>query len=220
MFIVPPSTAFLLTKKLSSMLWLSCLLGMAASILGHIAAITIPRWFGFGSTSSAAMMTIVSALFLLLAILFGPRDGLLFKLYERWWLANKILSEDILAALYRNSEQSQDVGPQSEILKHLLAPRWRIQLAIRRLLRHRLIERPSGTLRLTELGAIQAQNLVRSHRLWEQFLSVEARFDSSKIHDQAESLEHFTSRRLREKLEAETAQAVQDPHGRPIPPEV
>jgi manganese/zinc/iron transport system permease protein len=39
------------------------------------------------------------------------------------------------------------------------------------------------------------------------------------FHGQAEQLEHFTGRELRDRLQQETSAPVLDPHGSPIPPE-
>ena len=62
MMIVPPATAYLLTDRLSTMIWLSCLLGGLAAVTGHFAAIILPHWFGFGSTSTSGMMAVMAGL--------------------------------------------------------------------------------------------------------------------------------------------------------------
>ncbi len=219
MFVVPPSTAFLLTKKLHWMIVVSCLLAIASAVLGHLAAIHVPRWFGFASTSTAAMMTIVSSIFLIVAILIGPRDGILFKIYERWWLSTKILSEDILATLFRDREQGRSPRSSLELQKHLLATPFRFRLALQRLVRLGWVQFERGMVTMTPQGNIEGQNLVRSHRLWEQYLATQTGVTDQRLHTQAESLEHFTSRDMRAALETETQSPQLDPHGSPIPPE-
>ncbi len=47
----------------------------------------------------------------------------------------------------------------------------------------------------------------------------EAGVDQQRIHLQAESLEHFTNRSLRDQLASETGSVPRDPHGSLIPPE-
>lgn len=72
MFIVPPATARLLTDSLGRMVWLSGWLAATTAILGHWMAITVPGWFGFGSTTTAGTMAVVAGLLFLLAMLVAP----------------------------------------------------------------------------------------------------------------------------------------------------
>jgi manganese/zinc/iron transport system permease protein len=72
---------------------------------------------------------------------------------------------------------------------------------------------------LTDSGRRLGAELVRSHRLWEQYLVTEGGVAVDRIHGQAEQLEHFTGRELRDRLQQETSAPVVDPHGSPIPPE-
>lgn len=73
MFVVPPATARLLTDSLAAMVLLSAVLGAAAAILGHWAAITVPGWFGFASTTTAGMIAVVSGLGFVFAWLIASR---------------------------------------------------------------------------------------------------------------------------------------------------
>lgn len=68
MFIVPPATARLLTKSLRDMVIVSVLLAAASAVMGHWAAITIPAWFGYSSTTTAGMIAVVSGLGFLIAM--------------------------------------------------------------------------------------------------------------------------------------------------------
>lgn len=70
MFIVPPATAFLLTKQLNRMILISVLIAIISAIAGHLAAIQIPQLFGFQSTSTAGMMAAVVGFLFLAAHLF------------------------------------------------------------------------------------------------------------------------------------------------------
>ncbi|MEM7475904.1 MAG: iron dependent repressor, metal binding and dimerization domain protein, partial [Planctomycetota bacterium] len=82
-----------------------------------------------------------------------------------------------------------------------------------------LVTFSAGEFALAQEGRRQAQNIVRSHRLWEQYLASEAGFAEQFLHAGAEQLEHFTDRELRERLLQETNAPDVDPHGTPIPPE-
>jgi len=235
MLVVPSATAFLLCKRLHSMIVLSVVIGIACAISGHLLARAVPFGFGFKSVNSAAMMAVASGFFLVFAIVASPKAGVLVRLIEQRSVARKIIGEDILALLYRHSERT--MGESVAFTESNPAPKDRRQLAAKDislqlkitlarihsimsdLVRAGWVSRSQASLSLTENGHRVAQNLIRSHRLWEQYLSVEVIASDARLHAQAESLEHFTSSSMRDKLDAETGQSTLDPHGRSIPPE-
>lgn len=71
--------------------------------------------------------------------------------------------------------------------------------------------------RLTAEGKKLALGVVRKHRLWEYFLVNTLQFGWDEVHEVAEELEHITSRKLVEKLDAFLEYPKFDPHGDPIP---
>lgn len=240
MFIVPPATAYMLTHRLSTMIMLSCAFAALSAFLGHVAAITVPGWFGFESTLTAGMMTVVSGLFLAAAVLFAPQRGVITKWYHQWKLSFQILTDDVVALLYRVRERSRRTDspdsatglaglpedsttedpPTFEFIRQsLLAGKTSLNFALRRLAKTALVDEVNGQYCLTDLGIERGSELVRSHRLWEQYLVTQAGLDSSKIHDKAERMEHFTDRDLRQRLDERTDAPSIDPHGSPIPPE-
>ena len=79
MLIVPPATAFLLTRRLHTMLLLSVGVAVLAAVLGHVGALYVPAWFGFDSTTSSGMMALASGLIFLVAWLFSPDQGMVPK---------------------------------------------------------------------------------------------------------------------------------------------
>lgn len=70
---------------------------------------------------------------------------------------------------------------------------------------------------LTEQGKKAALNIIRRHRLWEVFLSQKLGFDWDEVHGLAEELEHVSSKKLIDKLDAYLGHPDFDPHGDPIP---
>lgn len=82
MLIVPGATAHLLTDRLWVMIVYSVLLAIVASVLGHIAAINVPGWFGFVDTSTSGMMAVVSGLFFMAAFIGAPKYGVLVKFFH------------------------------------------------------------------------------------------------------------------------------------------
>jgi DtxR family Mn-dependent transcriptional regulator len=77
-------------------------------------------------------------------------------------------------------------------------------------------ERYKGV-RLTIEGKKLALAIVRKHRLWEFFLVNTLQFGWDEVHEVAEELEHISSRKLVEKLDAFLGHPKFDPHGDPIP---
>ncbi|MBI3462228.1 MAG: metal ABC transporter permease [Planctomycetes bacterium] len=220
MFVVPPAAAYMLTDRLTWMVALSVVLAALSAVLGHVGALVVPGWFGYHSTTTAGMMAVAAGGTFLLAALLGPRHGVLVKEVRQRILTWRILSEDILALLYRIEERGGETAPsRSELKSILLSGRVStgLVLAWQRLRGH--IRWEDGGVRLLDRGKQRAQGLVRSHRLWEQYLVSRAGVSAERIHDAAERLEHFTDREFRERLDQETAAPQIDPHGRPIPPE-
>ncbi len=71
--------------------------------------------------------------------------------------------------------------------------------------------------RLSGDGKKIALNIVRKHRLWEFFLVEHLQFGWDEVHEVAEELEHITSKKLIDKLDAFLGFPKFDPHGDPIP---
>ena len=71
--------------------------------------------------------------------------------------------------------------------------------------------------RLSAEGKKVALGIVRRHRLWEYFLAEKLAFEWNEVHDLAEELEHVSSRKLIDKLDAYLGHPRFDPHGDPIP---
>ena len=219
MFIVPPATAVLLTTRLSHMIVLSAGLAAASAVLGHLSALTVPALFGFRSTSTAGMMTLCSGLIFIAAALFSPQTGVIITWVRRQRLAMRILSEDLIALLFRLEERVPQQNVQIETLAQgLLTSRLLTRVAVtRQKFRGYLIVSADGVC-LTDSGRIAAAAVVRSHRLWESYLVTEG-IDADLIHRQAEKLEHFTDRSLRDRLQSQGSKSDIDPHGSPIPAE-
>jgi len=220
MFIVPPATAVLLTTRLSHMILLSACLAAAAAVLGHLSALTVPALFGFRSTSTAGMMSLCSGMIFFAAALFSPQTGVIVTWVRRQRLAMRILSEDMIALLFRLEERlPQQSVHMDNLSQGLLTSRLLTRIAVtRQKYRGYLLVTAADGVCLTETGRIAAAAVVRSHRLWESYLVTEG-IDAELIHRQAEKLEHFTDRSLRDRLQIQGSQSDIDPHGSPIPEE-
>lgn len=74
-----------------------------------------------------------------------------------------------------------------------------------------------GAATLTPRGERAAAEVLRRHRIIEQFLTRVVGMDWSEVHEEAERLEHAVSPRLLERLDAMLGHPTHDPHGDPIP---
>ena len=220
MFVVPAATAYMLTDRLWMMIVLSVLVGIVSAVLGHIAALEVPSWFGYRSTTTAGMMAVVAGLLFMLAATLAPRHGVFVKWARRQLLSLRILSDDVLAILYRK-EESRDsaLATRSELKERLFAGSTTFGLATAWLQYRGELETHANEYSLTEDGRDRARELIRSHRLWEQYLVEETVAGVDNIHRKAERFEHFTDRKLRDQLDRVTDAPQQDPHGKPIPDE-
>ena len=71
--------------------------------------------------------------------------------------------------------------------------------------------------KLTPEGRKLALEIIRRHRLWENFLVNHLQFNWDEVHEIAEQLEHVQSTMLTDKLDAYMDFPRFDPHGDPIP---
>lgn len=76
---------------------------------------------------------------------------------------------------------------------------------------------PRHGVRLTGEGRRLAINVLRKHRLVETFLVNVLKMDWSRVHDEAEKLEHAISDEVLDRLDALLGHPETDPHGDPIP---
>jgi len=219
MLVVPAAAAHLLTDRLRPMMIWAVLLSVACAVGGHVAAITVPTWFGFADTSTAGMMAVVAGLIFLLAWLMAPRHGLLVRAWHQRQLAVEQTAEDILGSLFRNEEIT---GTTAGLAAADLAAFAHSRMGLVRAGCRRLVERgwiePAGALwRLREAGRAQATDLIRSHRLWERYLVDRAAVRPDHVHTTSETLEHVTDPALQRALAGEIRDPRRDPHGHVIP---
>ncbi|MEM6691943.1 MAG: iron chelate uptake ABC transporter family permease subunit [Planctomycetota bacterium] len=218
MLIVPASTAYLLTNRLSFMILLSTLLAVLAAVGGYYMATRGPALIGFKSTTVAGTMAVASGILLVTAAVFSPTQGVLIRWVRRQRMSFGILCDDITATLYRLNERGQAIPSSHQLAAQLMAGRVSFAMAKWHLVRAGELETdPAWS--LTDRGRKRALELVRSHRLWEHYLVNAADRDADRIHDQAEEFEHFTDRLLRDRLDAVADGAGVDPHGTAIPEE-
>ncbi len=153
---------------------------------------------------------------LLLAAVFVPRVGLL-AIYKAYRVAQEREQvEDALKHLLDREQQGRHASPES-LAGTLNIQRSEVMPLIENMEMQRLLESRGSELHLTMEGERWAMHVVRAHRLWERYLTDEARMPLKKIHGEAQRREHsFTEEQL-DDLDAALGHPTLDPHGDPIP---
>lgn len=209
MLITPPATAYLLTNRFSTMMLLSCVLGAAAGVIGLYCSY-------YWNIASGATMVLVSVAGFGLALFFSPSQGLVGRALMRWRTARRIALDDCLKGLHELDGEGNSVP-----LGSLVALLGTDTDAVRRLLgaleRRGAVRLQAETAQLTAAGVKQARAIIRSHRLWERYLTDAAGMPWDAVHDAAHQLEHHTPPELADRLAETLGHPDHDPHGAPIP---
>ena len=227
MLIVPPATAHLVTDRLPALILAGLVVAAMSAALGHVSALTLPPLIfgrlGFDTVddaSTSGMMAVACGFLFLMALLFGPRHGIVNKVAQNRLLGLRIACEDILGMLYRFEEQ---ITAEDKISAGDLAVGCRgaapglARFAVLWLRLNRKIALDDESYRLTQTGRAAAKRLVRSHRLWESYVAKHFNLPDDHLHESAARVEHFLDAELMDQLAAELDAPNQDPHGRTIP---
>ena len=150
------------------------------------------------------------------AVLLWPEKGLVARVRRRLGVTERVLLEDALKHLHACERRDRSptveglagavgvsVGHAADLLSRLVASD--------------LATTSRGELSLTAEGRRAARHVVRSHRLWEQWLADRTGVRPDDWHDQAELVEHTLTPEEADRLSARLGHPRYDPHGDPIP---
>ena len=129
-----------------------------------------------------------------------------------------IAVENYLKHVLLLSESSDDLVSMGELASALAVVPGTVTTMVKALADSGLVEhQPRHGVRLTPEGRRIALNVLRKHRLVETFLVNVLKMDWSKVHAEAEQLEHAISDEVLDRLDALLGHPQTDPHGDPIP---
>ena len=211
MLVTPAAAARFCTHSLAKMAWLACAIGIAGGCLGV--------WLStlHENLPTGPLMALAVSAFFAIAAVAGPRQGWWSRQRRRRRERIRITAEDLLKRLWRNEEIHG--GQPGHLATHQFPLIRLFRPALRRLRARRWIESPAeGRVALTTAGREEATRLVRSHRLWERYLTEFAAYPSDHVHEEAERAEHWIDEASRSALVEKLGDPGQDPHGKPIPP--
>jgi manganese/zinc/iron transport system permease protein len=212
MLIVPAATAYLLTRRLETMIQMAILAGVISSAAGY----QLARWLD--CSIAGAMATVSGALFAG-AFLFSPSQGLMSRIWNQHRMRLRVGEEDILLWAGRRQELALPGGFRlRDLEKGELKKDGRLSAAANRLRRSGHLSMEGGKLALTERGMHRAFALLRRHRLYESYLG-ELGYPTDHMHAPADRVEHFITPTITHDVEEAAHYPAQDPQGKTIPPE-
>ena len=150
------------------------------------------------------------------AAMFWPSHGLVWWLVRASRLTRRVRIEDALKHLY-DCEYRQFPATLYSLSGAMGVSVNRAAEIIGDLEQQARVRLESGSYRLTPEGRSYALRVIRTHRLWEKYLSDWTNLDPAEWHREAEYREHLTPLQDAEALAARMGYPRFDPHGDPIP---
>ena len=216
MLITPAAAAYLLTDRMSRMLWLAAFFGMAAGAVGAFLSYLGPN------LPTGPFMVLGATTVFVIAFLFGPRHGVVMRWWRQRSRAQRVQRENTLKSMYHVLEAREFKGDGVSMRELSERRRETIEEAkqqVGQLRQHDLVtlQEEGNVAFLTPAGWQLACAIVRNHRLWELYLTNAAQIAADHVHEDAEKIEHVLGEDVVRELERRLAYAKTDPHGRRIP---
>ncbi len=207
LLIIPSSTALLLSNKLKRVILYSAIVGLISAVLGLIMSI-------FMDSPPGPAMVLVAAVLYFSAALFSPEKGLIRRMIRSNNQRTKIEREDILRQADKHSRDHPLTLERLSERLGLTKAKLRNHLSF---LKNEGVLLVGDTISLTAKGRVEAEALVRAHRLWETYQVTTMGLGEGEIHDEADRLEHHLTDELLDEVDAKLGYPEMDPHGSPIP---
>ena len=201
MLVVPAAAAERLVHRLHHAVWLAVVIAVVGAVGGYLLAWRL-------GTSAAGMMAVVLGVEYVIAILVAPDDGVVARLISKLVYLWRVQCEDRLASLWRAEEsgQARDGDAFGGLVNRWLCVNGQVR-------------KQENGLVLTPQGRLNAEVIVRSHRLWETWLGRHVDLPVDHLHPPAEWIEHHLGEQVRKRIENELGNEDVDPHGSVIPQE-
>lgn len=200
LLIIPAAAARFWTERLWLMVALAATIGAGAAHLGASASAVV-----HDLPTGPAIVAACGALFIA-SMLLAPRRGLISAIVQRVWLARTVARQHLLRAMYEHRELAAPLDSPVTVADLLQRRAWSgssVQRVLRRLRRRREIVASGAGYELTPVGEDAAARIVRTHRLWEHFLTTQADIAPSHVDRAADDIEHVLSDELIRDLERE-----------------
>ena len=126
--------------------------------------------------------------------------------------------EDYLRAIYLLGERNKGYASTTETARYLHLSKSTVSERMKDLMRDGLVVPDKySSIKLTSRGRKIAQSLTFKHRILEVFLNSTLKLPRSRVHAEANRLEHGVSDEVANKLHRFLGSPKHDPHGMKIP---
>jgi manganese/zinc/iron transport system permease protein len=198
LLIIPPAAARFWTNRLGVMTALSAAIGGASCFIGAAWSAVEP------DTPTGPAIVIACGSLFVISMLVAPKRGMLASLVRRWRLRRAIVRQHLLRAMYEQQEIADDFTaaiPISVLHDQRSWTTGTLNRIANRLIRRGELTRINDSLKLTNFGSQAAATIVRTHRMWEHFLTTQADIAPSHVDRAADDIEHVLSAELVDDLE-------------------
>ncbi len=211
LLIAPAASARYWTNRLPIMIFLAALFGTFSSVIGVMLS-TMKNNMPTGPWIVFSLFT-----FTLFTLLFAPHKG--WFSIKRRNLSNhkKITEENLLKTFYQLKEEGNTAVSFRDFLEKRAVDTHSLVRDVRRMVKHGFLVEKDKTFSLTESGNKEAARVLRSHRLWELYLTNRMNFKNDHIHGTAETIEHLITPEIEQLLLKELDFPTSDPHNKEIP---
>jgi len=214
LLIIPAAAARFWTDRLTTMIVLAGVFGAASGWLGATLSALA------GRLPAGAIIVICTGVVFLLSMLFAPHRGVVAGLIRQLALRRRTVFQHLLRAL-AELEEGRGEGCAASINELLTRRRWTRVTLLRLILRARraglLVRGTERRFKLTGAGRIEAQRILRNHRLWEMYLIRYADVAPSHVDRDADEIEHVLPESIVRELERAVAEeAIIPPSPHPV----
>lgn len=214
LLIIPPAAARFWTHRLLPMLLTAAAVGGLGCYFGTAASALVSDL-----PTGPSIVMACGALFAV-SLLAAPRRGLAAALARHVILARTVARQHLLRALYEHGEIVGDLDTPVSLDDLAGRRRWApraLRRIVTRLCRTGEVASRDGRFALTPRGREAAETVVRSHRLWEFYLTSFADIAPSHVDHCADDIEHVLGDELVSRLEAELRSAGALGEGERVP---
>ncbi|CAN5362649.1 hypothetical protein BH20ACT9_BH20ACT9_12440 [soil metagenome] len=208
MLVTPGATAYLLSRRLATMMVTAAGLGLVSAVGGLYGSYHL-------DVASGPAIVIIASLLFALAFLLAPRHGQVGRARRRRRAARRAVDEDLLKAIFSGARDGAVSGDALAVSAGV-AP-GAARAGLRRLARDAKVRLDGRRVRLTPSGESEALRVVRAHRLLERYLHDAEGVSLPDVHATADRLEHELSPAVVDDIDRLLGRPTLDPHGHPIP---
>jgi manganese/zinc/iron transport system permease protein len=213
MLITPAAAARYWTRRMSTLLGLSALIGGFSGWFGAFISYLSP------GMPTGPWMVIVASLIAFGSMIFAPVKGLIPRYFRHKNHKNQIQIENLVKLFFHLTHEKPTQRLHFlQIQKETKLSTTSLRALLRVVEKKAWVRQEHGSYALTEQGTTLALEVIRRHRLWEMYLNQYLQLPGDHVHQDAEAMEHVLTPELEALLADQLGHPLQDPHNKPIPP--